>query len=94
MGKAAAPASRSTRVGQLEAAPYEACCEKRFGLPPIVNLTNRWQNATDQATKEVFLMARSVKLSDDLMNLVRRESELQSRSVAGHNPLGAYRPRH
>ncbi|MEO3432591.1 ParD-like family protein [Inquilinus sp. CAU 1745] len=28
-------------------------------------------------------MAQSVKLSDDLMNLVRRESELQSRSVAG-----------
>lgn len=28
-------------------------------------------------------MAQSVKLSDDLMDLVRRESELQSRSVAG-----------
>ena len=28
-------------------------------------------------------MAQSVKLSDDVMALVRRESELQSRSVAG-----------
>lgn len=28
-------------------------------------------------------MAQSVKLSDDIMNLVRREAELQSRSVAG-----------
>lgn len=28
-------------------------------------------------------MAQSVKLADELMNLVRRESELQSRSVAG-----------
>jgi hypothetical protein len=28
-------------------------------------------------------MAQSVKLGDDLMSLVRRESELQSRSVAG-----------
>ena len=28
-------------------------------------------------------MAQSVKLSDDLMKVVRRESELQSRSVAG-----------
>lgn len=28
-------------------------------------------------------MAQSVKLSDDIMKIVRRESELQSRSVAG-----------
>ena len=28
-------------------------------------------------------MAQSVKLGDELMNLVRRESALQSRSVAG-----------
>jgi len=28
-------------------------------------------------------MAQSIKLADDIMNLVRRESELQSRSIAG-----------
>lgn len=28
-------------------------------------------------------MAQSIKLGDDIMNIVRRESELQSRSIAG-----------
>ena len=32
---------------------------------------------------EVLPMAQSVKLGDDVMKFVRRESELQSRSVAG-----------
>jgi len=33
--------------------------------------------------KEADRMAQSVKLSDDIMKIVRRESALQSRSVAG-----------
>jgi hypothetical protein len=28
-------------------------------------------------------MAQSIKLGDDIMQVVRRESELQSRSIAG-----------
>ena len=35
------------------------------------------------AQMEVLPMAQSVKLGDDVMKFVRRESELQSRSVAG-----------
>lgn len=32
---------------------------------------------------EVTYMAQSIKLGDDIMTIVRRESELQSRSIAG-----------
>lgn len=41
----------------------------------------RWQNATCGARGDP--MAQSIKLADDIMKIVRRESELQSRSIAG-----------
>jgi hypothetical protein len=46
-----------------------------------MRLKLKWQNASSFIGG--WSMAQSIKLGDDIMTVVRRECELQSRSIAG-----------